>query len=169
MRDCLHVLVVTFRVQKAVDPDSTAPANALLSHNRVSFYWQKAFYASKTIRCPAASVEGVSEEDEIGGTALRLLHQLAASLAAAEAISRAVPSAAEPFMSAMERWGLAGSVLALEAIKRSIVLDNPTRDLLVEPLLRAGLLQKLLEKLDWQQGGNKEEVCLIYPVEFHSF
>ena len=112
----------------------------------------------------AGPKEGFREQDEIGGTALRLLHQLAASLSAAEAISRAAPSAAKPLMAAMERWGLAGSVLALEAIKRAIVLDNSSRDMLVGALLSAGLLQKLLDKLDWQRGGRDEEVSSFPAV-----
>lgn len=38
------------------------------------------------------SQEGIDTVDEVGGTALRLLHQLSASLPAAEAISRSVAS-----------------------------------------------------------------------------
>jgi len=36
--------------------------------------------------------------DETGGTALRLLHQIATSLPAAEALARCVPSAAGPLL-----------------------------------------------------------------------
>ena len=61
-------------------------------------------------------------------------------------------------MSAMEHWGLAGSVLALESVKRAIRLDNMSRDLLIGALLAGKLLEKLLHKLDWQQGGQEEEV-----------
>lgn len=102
----------------------------------------------------------MDQVDEVGGTALRLLHQLSASLPAAEAVSRATPTAATPLMSAMTVWGLAGSVLALETVKRSIVLDNVSRDLLIRPLLAAELLQKLLQKLDWQQGSHDDQVLL---------
>ena len=107
------------------------------------------------------AVEGVEQVDEVGGTALRLLHQLAASRSAAEAISRAMPTAAMPLMAAMSTWGLAGSVLALETVKRAIVLDNLSRDLLIGPLLASQLLQKLLQKLDWQQGGHSEVLDCI--------
>ena len=38
------------------------------------------------------SQEGIDTVDEVGGTALRLLHQLSASLSAAEAICRLITS-----------------------------------------------------------------------------
>lgn len=106
-----------------------------------------------------SDAEGIEEVDQVGGTALRLLHQLSASLPAAEAISRATPTAAMPFLGAMAAWGLAGSVLALETIKRAIVMDNLSRDLLIGPLLSMQFLQKLLNKLDWQQGDHDDQVC----------
>ena len=62
--------------------------------------------------------------DEVGGSALRMLHQLAASRPSAEAIARATPPASGPLMAAMAKWGLAGSVLALETIARALVLGN---------------------------------------------
>ena len=62
--------------------------------------------------------------DEVGGSALRMLHQLAASRPSAEAVARATPPASGPLMAAMAAWGLAGSVLALETIARALVLGN---------------------------------------------
>ena len=73
--------------------------------------------------------------------------------------TRSTPTAATPLMSAMELWGLAGSVLALETVKRAIRLDNVSRDLLIGALLARKLLEKLLRKLDWQQQDQDEEVC----------
>ena len=112
--------------------------------------------------------------DEVGGSALRLLHQLALSPSAAEAMCRAVPSASGPLMTALVKWGLAGSVLALETIKRALALGNPARDMLIAGLLSGGLLPLLLKKLDWQQGDKSdhdEEVgvsqidwLLIFPT-----
>ncbi len=65
----------------------------------------------------------------------------------------------------MATWGLAGSVLALETVKRGIVVDNLSRDLLIGPLLAGGLLDKLLDKLDWQRkGGEDDEVS---PLSHH--
>lgn len=69
-------------------------------------------------------------------------------------------------MSAMDHWGLAGSVLALETVKRAIVLDNVSRDLLIGTLLSGKLLEKLLHKLDWQQGGKDEEVNICLAINF---
>ena len=64
----------------------------------------------------------------------------------------------------MAAWGLAGSVLALETIKRGIVGDNLSRDLLIGPLLAGGLLDMLLEKLDWQRRGGEEEVTSLLDL-----
>jgi hypothetical protein len=61
----------------------------------------------------------------------------------------------------MGRWGLAGSVLALETVKRAIVSENLSRDLLIGPLLSGGLLTRLLEKLDWQRTGGEDEVIIF--------
>ena len=78
-------------------------------------------------------------------------------------------------MTALVKWGLAGSVLALETIKRALALGNPARDLLIAGLLSGGLLPLLLKKLDWQQGDKSdhdEEVgtsqidwLLIFPED----
>ena len=111
--------------------------------------------------------------DELGGSALRLLHQLAMSPAAAEALCRSSPSASIPLMTALVRWGLAGSVLSLETIKRALGLNISSRDLLIAGLLSGGLLPLLLKKLDWQQkegNSNDEEVrtCVSLYMEFQN-
>ena len=62
--------------------------------------------------------------DELGGSALRLLHQLSISATAAEALSRSSPPALPLLRRAMGLWGLGGRVLALETLKRALVLIN---------------------------------------------
>lgn len=47
-----------------------------------------------------------------------------ASLAAAEALARSTPPALPLLRRAMAAWGLAGRVLALETLKRALVLIN---------------------------------------------
>ncbi|KAK9915634.1 hypothetical protein WJX75_001835 [Coccomyxa subellipsoidea] len=88
---------------------------------------------------------------ELGGSALRLLHQLAHATTAAEALSRA-STPAVPTLLAATRWGLAGSILALETLKLALSTDNRARDSLVGAALAAGLLPRLLAKLDWRKG-----------------
>ena len=58
--------------------------------------------------CASAGAQVNGDVDDVGGSVLRLLHQLSASLPAAEAIARATPPASGPLMSAMAAWGLAG-------------------------------------------------------------
>ncbi|KAK9809260.1 hypothetical protein WJX72_012293 [[Myrmecia] bisecta] len=96
-----------------------------------------------------------TDADELGGSVLRLLHQLSSSLTAAEALARAAPPAVPTLLSAMA-WGLAGSVLALETLKRALTLQNRSRDVLVGAALSAGLVQLLLRKLDWRSGKGDE-------------
>ena len=87
--------------------------------------------------------------DDLGGSALRLLHQLASATSAAEALSRTVPPAVPTLMAAMN-WGMAGSALALETLQRALSLANRARDNLVGSALGAGLVQLLLKLLDWR-------------------
>ena len=91
-----------------------------------------------------------SDAGETGGSILRLLHQLALAMTAAEAMARAVPAPVSMLMTAMAGWGLAGSVLSLETLQRALALDNRARDLLVGSALSAGLVASLLAKLDWR-------------------
>ena len=97
---------------------------------------------------------------------MRLLHQLARSNSAAEALCRVTPSAANPLLIALKQWGLAGSVLSLETIKRAISLESRSRDLLIGALLSGAILPMLLKKLDWKQqdaGTLDEEVGFSTP------
>ena len=45
----------------------------------------------------------------------------------------------------------AGTALALETLKRALSLDNRSRDSLVSAALSVGLVQLLLQRLDWRQ------------------
>jgi hypothetical protein len=75
--------------------------------------------------------------DDVSGSLLRLLHQLASCLPAAEALARCVPPAVPPLAAAL-RWGTAAAVLALEALKRALAPANRWRDSLVTGCLRQG-------------------------------
>ena len=107
--------------------------------------------------------------DELGGSVLRLLHQLASATSAAEALARTSPPAAPTLMAAMG-WGMAGSALALETLQRALTLANRARDSLVGSALGAGLVQVLLQRLDWRSGSGADadnqvpqDVLLVHP------
>jgi len=107
--------------------------------------------------------------DELGGSVLRLLHQLASATSAAEALARTSPPAAPTLMAAMG-WGMAGSALALETLQRALTLANRARDSLVGSALGAGLVQVLLQRLDWRSGSGADadnqvpqDVFLVNP------
>lgn len=87
--------------------------------------------------------------DALGGSVLRLLHQLASATSAAEALTRTAPPAVPTLMAVMD-WGMAGSALALETLQRALSLANRARDNLVGSALGAGLVQLLLKRLDWR-------------------
>lgn len=93
--------------------------------------------------------------DELGGSALRLLHQLASATSAAEALARTSPPAVPTLMAAMG-WGMAGSALALETLQRALTLANRARDGLVGSALGAGLVQVLLQRLDWRSASGAD-------------
>jgi DnaJ homolog subfamily C member 13 len=91
--------------------------------------------------------------DELGGAALRLLHQLAASAGASEALATATAAPCVPTLYAAMAWGPGASVLALEAIKRALSPSNRQRDTLIAQALQAQLPARLLALLDWRSGG----------------
>ena len=72
----------------------------------------------------AGAEETAAAADEVGGAALRLLHQLSDCVAAAEALARASQPPLPLLRRAMAAWGLAGRMLALETLKRALVLIN---------------------------------------------
>ena len=111
----------------------------------------------KQSACVRAEGQAPSSDppDELGGSVLRLLHQLASATSAAEALARTSPPAAPTLMAAMG-WGMAGSALALEPLQRALTLANRARDSLVGSALGAGLVQVLLQRLDWRSGSGAD-------------
>ena len=73
--------------------------------------------------------------DDLSGSLLRLLHQLASCGAAAEALARCAPPAVPPLLGAM-CWGTGAAVLSLETLKRALAPSNRWRDSLVSGCLR---------------------------------
>ena len=62
------------------------------------------------------------------------------------------------------RWGLAGSILALETLKRAMAPINRARDIIVGQAVQAGMVSLLLGQLDWRKADagssrGEEEVC----------
>ena len=63
------------------------------------------------------------------------------------------------------RWGLAGSILALETLKRAMAPINRARDVIVGQGMHAGMVPLLLSQLDWRKadaGSNRGEEE-VYP------
>ncbi|CAD7701733.1 unnamed protein product, partial [Ostreobium quekettii] len=101
---------------------------------------------------PAQPRMEMLEPDEVGGSILRMLHQLLASVAAAEALTGCSEPIIKILMGTM-LWGVGGNVLALESLKRALTVANRSRDFLVGQALAARLPDRLLMLLDWQRGG----------------
>jgi DnaJ family protein C protein 13 len=116
-----------------------------------------ALLAGRTARIPAAQQQQQKQQqqhqlaapDELGGSILRLLHQLAASSGASEALAVATGAPLVPTLVTAMAWGHSASILVLETLKRALGLGNRQRDLLVGQAVQAGLPQKLLAMLDW--------------------
>lgn len=92
--------------------------------------------------------------DELGGSILRLLHQLAASPGAAEAMAASTSAPLVPTLLQAMAWGHGASILVLETLKRALNPANRQRDSLVAQALQAGLVQKLLLLLDWRSSSS---------------
>lgn len=114
--------------------------------------------AARTARIPAAPPDLPQHQqhrvppDELGGSILRLLHQLAASTGAAEAMAASTNAPVVPTLLPAMAWGHGASILVLETLKRALSPANRQRDSLVAQALQAGLVQKLLLLLDWRSG-----------------
>ena len=72
------------------------------------------------------------------------------------------------------RWGLAGSILALETLKLALAPINRARDILVGQALQAGLVAMLLGKLDWRKAGagsnhREDEVLILSLWRLYTF
>jgi DnaJ family protein C protein 13 len=101
----------------------------------------------------AGGAPAAARGDELGGSALRVLHQLAASPGAAEAFATATGAPCVPTLVAAMAWGPGASVLVLEALKRCLAPGNRQRDTLVAQALSAQLPARLLGLLDWRAAG----------------
>lgn len=88
--------------------------------------------------------------DELGGSILRLLHQLAAAHGASEALAVATGAPLVPTLVAAVAWGHGAGILVLETLKRALDTGNRQRDTLVVQALQVGLVDKLLNMLDWR-------------------
>jgi DnaJ family protein C protein 13 len=115
-----------------------------------------ALLAGRTARIPAVQQQQGQQQqqqaapDELGGSILRLLHQLAASPGASEGLSVATGAPLVPTLVTAMAWGHSASILVLETLKRALALGNRQRDLLVGQAVQVGLPQKLLAMLDWR-------------------
>jgi DnaJ family protein C protein 13 len=91
--------------------------------------------------------------DEIGGSMLRVLHQLASSPVAAEALAASTSAPFIPTCMKATAWGHGASLLVLETFKRALNVNNRQRDVLVSQAVSAQLPQQLLHLLDWRGAG----------------
>lgn len=153
-------------------------AQPSLAEHAVSLGYLEKLVRLLAARVPPLPVGGLTAEaldggrlmpDEVSGSLLRLLHQLASCTGAAEALARCTPPAVPPLLGAL-RWGTAASVLSLEALKRALAPTNRWRDTLVSACLSAGLVPLLLHRLDWRnaqkepQGGQEERDASVQRV-----
>jgi DnaJ family protein C protein 13 len=110
--------------------------------------------AGRTARIPAAQQQPGQQQhaapDELGGSILRLLHQLAASPGASEGLAIATGAPLVPTLVTAMAWGHSANILVLETLKRALGWGNRQRDLLVGQAVQVGLTQKLLAMLDWR-------------------
>ena len=91
--------------------------------------------------------------DELGGSVLRLLHQLATSSAACEAMAACAAAPAVPGLArAMVLWGAGAAALVLETLKRLLAGAGRQREALAAQALGCGLPARLLGMLDWHSG-----------------
>lgn len=91
--------------------------------------------------------------DEIGGTLLRMLHQLADNPAAAEAMATCTAAPAVQVLMQSMGWGHGAMLLVLETLQRALSPSNRHAGLLVAQALAAGLVPALLAVLDWRRDG----------------
>uniref|UniRef100_A0A1J3J2K8 DnaJ-like protein subfamily C GRV2 n=1 Tax=Noccaea caerulescens TaxID=107243 RepID=A0A1J3J2K8_NOCCA len=102
----------------------------------------------------SSSLPGQTPQERVRLSCLRVLHQLAASTACAEAMAATNAGNAQVVPLLMKAIGwLGGSILALETLKRVVVAGNRARDALVAQGLKVGLIEVLLGLLDWRTGG----------------
>lgn len=136
---------------------SLVKVHGLLADHAVALGYMKALMRALDLRSPTPPPVSqgnlpLKQPDEIGGSILRLVHQLLTSVAAAEALVTSPSPSIKTFIGAM-MWGVAGNVLALESLKRGLTTANRSRDILVGQALQASLVERLLVLLDWQRRG----------------
>eukprot|EP00850_Spirogloea_muscicola_P020512 SM000218S06608 [mRNA] locus=s218:193476:202559:- [translate_table: standard] len=116
-----------------------------------------------TAPCPKDSIEGVTEpgseeqglslQEKVRLSCLRVLHQLASMSACVEAMAAPGLGSSQVVPLLMKAIGWpGGSVLALEALKRCVSPANRARDAIVAQALKVGLVPVLLGLLDWRAG-----------------
>lgn len=98
--------------------------------------------------------QATAPPDELGGSILRLLHQLSASTGAAEALTAATGAPLVPTLVSAMVWGHGASILVLETLKRALSIGNRQRDTLVAQGIQVGLVDKLLQMLDWRSSSS---------------
>ncbi len=59
-----------------------------------------------------------------------------------------------PVLMGAQGWGPAACVLVLETLKRLLAPANRNRDFIVHQALQQGLVQELLQQLDWRKQGD---------------
>lgn len=125
----------------------------------VAFEARRETMSSDELRVPDESFEGEENpsqtpQERVRLSCLRVLHQLAASTACAEAMAATSVGTTQVVPLLMKAIGWqGGSILALETLKRVVVAGNRARDALVAQGLRVGLIEVLLGLLDWRAGG----------------
>eukprot|EP00850_Spirogloea_muscicola_P013506 SM000092S24474 [mRNA] locus=s92:75259:82133:- [translate_table: standard] len=116
-----------------------------------------------TAPCPKDSMEGVAEpgfeeqglslQEKVRLSCLRVLHQLASMSACVEAMAAPGLGSSQVVPLLMKAIGWpGGSVLGLEALKRCVSPSNRARDAIVAQALKVGLVPVLLGLLDWRAG-----------------
>ena len=92
--------------------------------------------------------------DDLGGSALRLLHAVLADCpAAGDALAGESPAALAPIAKAGPAWGLGAEVLASEALARGLAAASRGRPALVAAAATAGVVPILLARLGEAEEG----------------
>lgn len=98
---------------------------------------------------PAAAAPPPQAIQDLAAGALRLLHQLAAQPAAAEAVALSSSPPLVTQLLTLLSWSALSGVLVLETLKRLLAVNNRRRDSLVAACLAAAMIPSLLGSLDW--------------------
>lgn len=134
----------------------------LLADHAVSLGYIKKLLKHLGQRTPVPLSGGGHQQapDDVGGSILRFIHQLLTSVSAAESLAETSPPAI-PVLTGTMSWGVAGSVLSLESMKRALTTSNRARDKLVEQGLRVDLIGRLLNVLEWQRKAPGSQAAVL--------